>query len=161
MASDHKLYRKTRTGILWGHLTSLNQHVNTQKLCVLNLGAVVYLNFLCILNKLLSWNCQSLFCQRSFLCHFTKVCTLQRFLLYGMYLALHTHTHTHTRTHTNTRAHTHNTHKSIQMHTHGHVGWNNMGLAALHITFDCTTTYCDIATVKRWKMSFNIKEKNT
>ena len=102
MASDHKLYRKTRTGILWGHLTSLNQHVNTQKLCVLNLGAVVYLNFLCILNKLLSWNCQSLFCQRSFLCHFTKVCTLQRFLLYGMYLALHTHTHTHTHKHTRT-----------------------------------------------------------
>ena len=30
---------------LRGHLTSLNQHANTQKLCTLNLGIVVYLNF--------------------------------------------------------------------------------------------------------------------
>ena len=65
----------------WCHLTSLNRHVNMCKLCILNLGAVVYLNlfYMCVI-KLLSWDHQSLYCQWCIRCHFAKVCTLQVYL---------------------------------------------------------------------------------
>ena len=64
--------------------TSNITQVSIQKLCTLNLGAVVYSNlfYMCLI-KLSSWNHQSLFCQWCFLCYFAKVYTLQSFPPYG------------------------------------------------------------------------------